>query len=838
MTPFDPEERLVTVSDVKRLYIALRRRLKKWAIVGALAAFCGVGLVGPRYQIEASFKEEGEATEALGALQEMLRGPALLHPPAQAACLMTSHRVLKPLIEKLGLNVVALPKERWQWLRSYYDVIRAEIGLSIADPDSFRFHEVSYGQDKPLCLTLQFIDPDHFIVYTANQKKEGMLASPIHLPELDVRFTVQEAPSSLRTGAFYRIYFYPWITVATKLEKALMITTHPHHKSVYDLAFSTRDRHKGVQVLNELMRRYQQFLKQEHDQLAAQQLDYLEKRQGQQYAQLRALFDENVDYVSYHLGQNGFVSLDQEMQSLMGPYQQMYNKALQIDISLSRLDSWEMSVLEEGPLAREVHPLMQKINDLNQQKEMLELSLGEEALVAQSDELSEIDASTARPLFLEYNSKLDQAQAAIQRYAECKKEMARPDFELATLNAILSDTFSQKILSEAVALGLERKDERYHSAKEEKRIAEDLAIQRKTLSDHLDQLAKLEELNVSLIRAKMKGLQKIQLEGIGQQIAILRQQAKEMVQEHRHALLHEKELLGQKMEEIRSQAATLPQKWRLEKWLNLQTDLTSQMMQTMTEVVESKTIASQLHHVSSKPLDEAILPPLPRRPHLCFWTLLGALGLPALLFASTFIRRLYHGFPLSLEKLHALRLPVVGVFGRNPDLEVLRRIALFSAGGHVIGLIQGQGPDYSCALGENLARASVRSIFLRCDFLYKLRQDEGPGLLQMWQGDIDAPPIHSKNGFDTVVAGGYTPFGAEILQSARFRAYVTRLKSQYQQVYLLLRTPLAAAESLALLPLCDKAVVTVIEEKTEELTPFTLWAYHEDNCRLTFVTHS
>jgi hypothetical protein len=277
--------------------------------------------------------------------------------------------------------------------------------------------------------------------------------------------------------------------------------------------------------------------------------------------------------------------------------------------------------------------------------------------------------------------------------------------------------------------------------------------------------------------------------------------------------------------------------------------MVGRMMTAITEVVEGKTIALHLHHVESKPLDFAYPPLAPEPPLLFRLSLLSGLGIAVLLFIYTFIQQLLKGFPLSLEKMEALRLPALGAitsFCDGPsveiaaggDLEVLRKVGLFSEGSKVIGLLAGKGPDYSYALGENLARKSVKSVIVRCDFLSPFRKDDGPGVLQIWKGEIRELPLRKGKGFDLLPSGGYTPFGPEIIQSPRFAQLIDLLKKSYDQIYLLFRSPLSSAESLAALSHCDKVAATVSGEKMEELTSLVRWGYDGDDSRLTFITRS
>jgi hypothetical protein len=349
--------------------------------------------------------------------------------------------------------------------------------------------------------------------------------------------------------------------------------------------------------------------------------------------------------------------------------------------------------------------------------------------------------------------------------------------------------------------------------------------------------------NIDLLRKKMVGLQKVQLDGMQRQIAALERQMGVSLQGRKQTLLLEKEILDAKMGEIRAfLSKSLPEKSRIEKWLQLKSEMLGKVMETVTEVVESKTISSHLHHVESKPLDFAFTPLIPRSPHLIEFSLLAAITASVFAFSLLLIRELKRGFPLSLEQLKALKWPILGTIQTleekwemaNSDLDLLRHIARFSEGGKVIGLILGKGPDYSLALGENLARQQAKSIFIRCDF--KHQAEETPGLVQVWRSEVSLS-IRKGSGYDYVPSGGYTPFGTEIIRSVQFKQMIEHLKKNYDWVFLLVRSPLSSTESLSALEICDKAVVTIDQEQTEELTPFIHWGYDEECCRLTFIAH-
>jgi len=946
----DPETTLFTLGDVKQLYISMRRRLLKWIVIGSVGAFFGFGIIAPKYKIEASFKESAEqsmgGTE--GVLKEILGGMSS-SPQPQAASFMKSFQVLRPLVERIGLQV-GQRKPGWvvgKVFKRYSDNLKAEKGIPLAETESFEFRDVLYEGEKAIPFLLCFTDLNQFTVYSADKRTplcEGTVGAEIKFLDGLVRLTVKQAPKDLKLDVFYSFTVAPWIDAAKSLRSELRIISDQRNKSIYNITLVARDRHAGTQIINELMNQYQLYLKREFDQMAKQQLSYLENKQGQIYEKLGGLLDEHVDYYRRNLSENGFVSAEEQSRELLGFYQAMHTKILAIDTNLSRIDQMEnkdepmLGLAREEPFSEQFTQIAQNIRELQQQKDLLEASLSlpnqdikspfvEDSLQVRREELREvrhqryaveavldeidsgkeiasfdlrggpclwagslrnaeekedlrnylenyvrllsvrekiiqegslyeknrslelegIDLETARALLIQYNNQLDRAESLMRHYAEYKERIADPEFELASLAPSLEDPMSRKLIDQASSLWLQLKDDKHRSPKESDRWQEEISLHKKVLVSHLDQLYKVESLNASLFREKMRDLQKISLDCINRQISVLHEQAESSIKDCYRNLVQEKKLLEKRMEEIRESAVNLPDKWRLEKWLTIKTDLVAKVMETITGVVESKSVANHLHRVASKPLDPAIVPLVAEKPHLYAKTFLGGVLSAVFLFVLTFFRRLLQGFPLSLEKLKALRLPVLGSISSlcdgpavetvsGPDLDLLRRLSFFAEGGKVIGLLAGDGPDYSYALGENLARMSVKSVILRCDFLSKFRSDSCPGLLQVWKEEVGELPLRKGKGFDYITAGGFSSFGAEIIQSPHFGGLVEALKKNYDRVFLLFRGTLSSAESVVALHLCDKAVVTVSKEQTEELTPFINWAYHKDHCRLTFIT--
>jgi tyrosine-protein kinase Etk/Wzc len=213
---------------------------------------------------------------------------------------------------------------------------------------------------------------------------------------------------------------------------------------------------------------------------------------------------------------------------------------------------------------------------------------------------------------------------------------------------------------------------------------------------------------------------------------------------------------------------------------------------------------------------------------------LGALVTGLVFFFLLLVRTIFQGFPRSLEILKAMRLPVLGEISSGESLETLRQIGLFcerDSNAKVISILASQGPDYSIRLAANLARKSLRSLVVRCDF----SSDSSSGLLQSYKGKSLESCLQAQDGFDLLASGGATPYGLELVQSSFFQDMLQKMKQKYDFILLFFSAPLSSAVSEVALKISDKVVATIAGEKAQELTSLMSWAYHEGNGRLTFV---
>ena len=945
------DERIFTLSDVKRLFQRKKRSILRAALIGGLLAF-GLLLLKPhKYKIEATFKEgieKGGGGEY--SLNGLLGGGALASQP-QAVAVMKSIQVMKPVVEKLGLNA-HIPNRGGKISKLYRrirDNCRAEMRKPLFDADSFGFRNVSCEEEMEFSLFIRFDTRNSFSVLSGDKKilAVGTLGQEVNLPE--TAFTIVKTPKNLLLNRYYPLRISSSIPIADALRSEIQIASDKTNKSIYNLILFHRDRRLGVQIVNELMSEYQVYLKRDHDQVATEQLAYLETKQEQIFQKISGLFQDHSEVLKRNLKETGYFEVKDESLGILTPLHQMKNKMLAIDVELSFLSQWqkEGKLAPSGggnPLSAQFLKISRELTELKQQRDVLQLSLRQQNVLEESRfeeqraQLSEVrlrrdaaiellsaierqkeipkeftfdaertlaswaerlktggeveredfseylddhirllsvqekmihqglfiggetrleieglDLASLRALVVGYHKKLDKCETSMRHYEQLKSDLGQKDFELSSLSSVLQDPLSLSLITEANKISILLKDEKYHSAKEGERWEEELDLQKKILEGHLEQLFKVEALNASLIRERIGGLNQATLGCIHRQISLLTEQESDAVKERKEALFQEKRILERKSNELQILASrVLPDKWLQKQSIDFQSDMAMKMMGTLTELFEAKTIGHHLHRVESKPLDIATLPQLPVKPGLIGKSLVGAAVAGFCVFFAALLGTILRGFPSSIEKLRAMRYPVLGEISpfcdgpevgeaTGSDLELLRQVSLFIESPprpKILSLLMGRGPDYSYALAENLARRSIRSIVVRCDFQAKFRVEDQPGLLQMWKEEMGELPIRVKKGYDLLTTGGFSPYGVEVIQSAPFQQLLEFLKKKYSFVLLVFRAPLDMAESRAALRLSDRAIVTVSGEPTEQLTPFVNWAYHDGQDRLTLIVSS
>jgi tyrosine-protein kinase Etk/Wzc len=429
-------------------------------------------------------------------------------------------------------------------------------------------------------------------------------------------------------------------------------------------------------------------------------------------------------------------------------------------------------------------------------------------------EFQGIDLATAQQLYLDYSKKVHELEADSAHQGFLLKQMQDPHFELSALSTVLQDPISRDSVSKASQLTLQLNDEDNRSAREIERLQAELALQRTFLSQHLEQAQRLIDLRRGLLQEKIAALQKTTLELIQQMVSVLHQQIEDYIASRRDNLQQERLSIEKQQRFLQEEMGLLPEKWASERLIEQHVEMTKKMIEKITEAVETKNIASNLDISKSAPIDKAIPPLHPQRSLFLLLTLvgatLGALGTIAWLF----IQSLSEGVRASAENLQALNRTVIGFLGKTVDLDILRRIATPLLPYPRVLLMTSQGVDYSAELAALLGKGGRKILLLPLSFD---RPQSNPGLKEYLEGKSEQLPILPFAGYDLLEAGGETLYGNELISTPRFQSLLDKLQAQYECILLVSHAPPSSAEGLRALYLAPCAVVTVTNEKLEDL---------------------
>src|SRR5262249_8043113 len=135
----------------------------------------------------------------------------------------------------------------------------------------------------------------------------------------------------------YPLSIHPMMSVLKGLRSKLRIAPHKLDKNIIHLQFSASNRDQGAAFLNHLMLSYQDYLKQENDEICQMQLDYLNKRQHELTGYYDEALADHAAYLKENLEKNGFVGFTQEITTLSEPKNLYTSKLFDVDLELKRL---------------------------------------------------------------------------------------------------------------------------------------------------------------------------------------------------------------------------------------------------------------------------------------------------------------------------------------------------------------------------------------------------------------------------------------------------------------------------------------------------------------------
>ncbi len=686
-------ERIFYLSEFVRFF-----RKKKLAIfyVGGisfvLVFWLALVFSKPYFLAESTFRQVQSEPNEVSSLQSILRSMGTSHEDPSAISIMQSKTMLGKVVEEMGLQVEEIGK-------SYgFALLCRELGIS-SKKIPFLFRSVAYDGEITQTFSIRPLSEETFEVLDQKKKKllVGRLLEPVFFQ--NVSWTLEQMPRRKKCSTFH---LFPKRTVLPKLQKSLKIKTSRQDKNLLLLRTKGKDRETAMGILNVLMQNYQQHLHQVHEELATEQIRYLEQRRDQLGRDFDETLDQHVAYLQSALGVEGFLGLTQEIEMLSEPKEKYSAQKHQIDLEIKR---WKKPTGLEASAEYPWKEGLEKRDELDWQTIQIT------PMEISTEEFSGMNLETTQKLHGGYCEELDRLAFQKERLKDYQERIVEPEFELSALSQVLKDQVSQSIFQKGAEIALQLADQGNRSEKECKRLKAMLAAQKTFLQEHMEKNVELLEVQSSQVEKKMNCLQ---------------QRALELLQK-------EKTNVEQKLSEIGVKMAELPEKWRLESQLKLKKELTMQILEGLTQISESKVLGRHLFHIESKPLDAADAPLDIQSPSLFLFASMGgvlgifffAIGLLAYAFAK--------GFPLSEEYLLDRKFQVA----KNKE-EIFRRIALETHSGEVLALIGNEwGEELAQILRDIGLKVSIFTDFFQLDFDQKKK--EGHCILLACPKEADSP---------------------------------------------------------------------------------------------------
>lgn len=840
-------QRPLALADLLRLVRSNIRVIVTTAwMCGVLAAL--LALSRPiTYQAEGTFRDRGmasggwksgTASGGSGVLSAMLSGMGS-GSDQELVSLFKSRQLAAPVIERMGLQVVvAEQKPLGALLGRFWDNGIAELAhlWGVKEPvlhapqERLRVTDVHYSGEAPVTYRLHFVSPTHFRLDDAQGHESGIGQLALPFVSENISFLLHaETPQSLE-GTSFHIEVLPIGPLAKAFASRLRIKPAEEREKVQKITFDYPDRHRASQFVNELMVAYQDYAKSENHRVASTQLEYLQSRQKESFADLQTFMAEHAAEVSRDLTSTGIFDTEKELEYLLQGRLECCTKLTEGDLELRRLQAVDAedggdyrALTAANGLPEPVVEALAQIRELSRRRDLLKVVLqnasSPSSVDSHSASLQGIDLKTAEEIFLTLNGQRNQIESEIKQNRFILDQLGNPAFEISSLAGSLTDPVGREIVARASTAVLSLHDSGNRSDREQERLREALGQQRAFLTAHLMQSNELLLLREEFLQGKTVALQKVLYDLIAQQLGISEQHLREYLNARMAHLKNERSLLESTLLELRQQMALLPTRWASEQIVLQRLKLNKTLVEEVGKFVESKNISNNLETMQSGAIDVALPPVLPKPPYVMLFGLLGA-AMGAMVSSSiVVVRGLWNGVQVSSRNLLMEGQKVAGTLHCQglQWIDLLRRICsqLVVDKGDDVLLLVGHGPDYSKELAQLLMQRGWK--VLRISLTDRGRTDAKclPGLLQVLEGQADQPFVRDNG----VIFGGESPYLSELIRGERFSALLKGFHLTYDVVVIVSSTVADSAEAENLVAQFQKAAITVGHERLQDLVP-------------------
>lgn len=847
----------ISLSDLWMLIKRSKKKMILYALLGAIL-IATYGLTKPMVYISnASFREKSSSpsvTHTSTSIAAVLLGSSRGGSFSEAISTFKSRTLLAKLVKQMNLQgTLSKHGAYFPIMGNVRDNLKTEFSLLMDVKGPFfpdnelpiALQNLNYDGEIPRGIKITFLTEDTFALSTSRKANPvpGKLGEPVEINTVSFTLVRQnDEPLSMQE---FNLIVQPLSAAILILGNKIEAEVDRDDKTLVRLKCVDTNRFRATKILNATMAAYQHYLREEQMRISQAQIAYLESRQDEMKVSLHQLMQEHATVLAFDVVNLGFPDIKSAMAFFANAQQKCNQDLLAIDLELKALKQIQRAGIIYKPVngsqeQAAVENLVNKIRDLRQQYDSLEVSMGDvlKKFPRQNipGEFQGIDLNTAKGLYLGYSKELDSIEAAESQQKYIINQIAEPTFDISSLSSILTDGVSQKMIAEASAHVFALKDQNNRTTKELERLRQELVVQKGFLTEHLNQSIELLKLRHNLILEKIQNLKILTLDLIEQEVSVLDKHLFDLVKTRLEQLDQERSVIVQHQKDLQEKMAKLPVQWVSERIVDQQMNLNANMVEEITKLVESKNTSHNLDLIQSAPVDAANIPVQPKNPRTLFLAVLGAILGVVFALGHAFARTLIDGFPVSLSNLQLARQHIAGKLSErfqtapestlaDNDLATLRRLTVFleqqpsqlGQGRTASFLLGPKGMNYSSRVAQLLSKQGRKIVIISLKFDQFKQTQEQDGIIQYLEGIINWPNIHKKAEYDFINSGGVTRFGHELLCSSRFPILIEELRKKYDWVILVSRAPIGSPEAEHLISIAQNSVISIAGETWKDI---------------------
>jgi tyrosine-protein kinase Etk/Wzc len=398
--PKDSDEKLlISFSDIFSL---LRRHQKMiWICASFMSLLaCLYALSRPiHYRAEGSFQELAiKSSGVSNSIMQILSGSGGAGGESEASSMIKSRKLMKEVIKKLHLqaNLVAIKDYETLPVIMKNNILLAwqafNQPLLPALPDvkcDLKIKHLRYRGELTLPLVISLQSEGAFEVFnTINQEKigEGTIGQPFLYQDLSFTL-ISDCPIDQLKAQPYLLVIHSLADTARHISETLLVENSKNDKKILKFSCDHRNRHVASQLINEIMFCYQDYLKDNHDQMADKQLEYLHTRRLQLSSNLDELMQFYADSVTEGISNLGFFDTSREMEFLGERQHDYKHELIANELEIKRLEEVQSHKVvyysrfeKSGEDADIINGIIHSIRDLKQQRDSLEIELQKKSL--------------------------------------------------------------------------------------------------------------------------------------------------------------------------------------------------------------------------------------------------------------------------------------------------------------------------------------------------------------------------------------------------------------------------------------------------------------------------